>query len=160
MAVDHVRRALPDVDRLPTAQPLVNAEGAWRIGRGISWLRTSISAVASFSQPGWHAGLPRRSRPPRTVDAGREWMAFHSLQRTVGLQVYCAAPSAAWERGTNENTNGLLRDYFPKQTDFSRITVHQLASVVKELNHRPRKCLAYRTPAEVFARATSVALRI
>lgn len=87
-------------------------------------------------------------------------MAFHSLQRTVGLQVYCAAPSAAWERGTNENTNGLLRDYFPKQTDFSRVTVRQLALVVNALNHRPRKCLAYRTPAEVFARATSVALRI
>lgn len=104
--------------------------------------------------------LPQQVRRTRTVDTGREWMAFHSLQRTVGLQVYCAAPSAAWERGTNENTNGLLRDYFPKQTDFSRITVRQLASVVKELNNRPRKCLAYRTPAEVFARATSVALRI
>ncbi|MFO0701216.1 MAG: hypothetical protein U0236_18505 [Nitrospira sp.] len=67
---------------------------------------------------------------------------------------------AAWERGTNENTNGLLRDYFPKRTDFSTITAHQLASVVKALNNRPRKCLAYRTPAEVFARTAGVALHV
>ncbi|MBK8276907.1 MAG: IS30 family transposase [Nitrospira sp.] len=66
----------------------------------------------------------------------------------------------AWERGTNENTNGLLRDYFPKPTNCSRITAHRLASVVKELTHRPRKCLAYRTPAEVFARAAGVALQV
>jgi IS30 family transposase len=104
--------------------------------------------------------LPQQMRRTLTVENGSEWTAFRSLQRTLGLQVYCAAPYAAWERGTNENTNGLLRDYFPKQTDFSMVTAHQLASVVKELNHRPRKCLAYRTPAEVFARATSVARRI
>lgn len=104
--------------------------------------------------------LPQQMRRTLTLDNGSEWTAFRSLQRTLGLQVYLAPPYAAWERGTNENTNGLLRDYFPKQTDFSRITARQLASVVKELNNRPRKCLAYRTPAEVFDRAAGVALRI
>lgn len=103
--------------------------------------------------------LPAHVRRTLTVDNGSEWASFRCLQRTLGLQVYCAAPSAAWERGTNENTNGLLRDYFPKQTDFSTITAHRLASVVEELNNRPRKCLAYRTPAEVFARAAGVALQ-
>ncbi len=104
--------------------------------------------------------LPPQLRRTRTVDNGSEWAMFSCLQRTLGLQVYCAAPSAAWERGTNENTNGLLRDYFPKQTDCPTITAHRLASVVKALNHRPRKCLTYRTPAEVFARVAGVALRI
>lgn len=103
--------------------------------------------------------LPRQVRRTLTVDNGSEWTAFRSLQRTLGLQVYFASPYAAWERGTNENTNGLLRDYFPKQTDFSMITARQLAYVVEELNNRPRKCLAYRTPAEVFARAPGVALQ-
>ncbi len=103
--------------------------------------------------------LPAHVRRTLTVDNGSEWASFRCLQRTLGLQVYCAAPYAAWERGTNENTNGLLRDYFPKQTDFSTITAHRLASVVEELNNRPRKCLAYRTPAEVFARAAGVALQ-
>ena len=103
--------------------------------------------------------LPRQLRRTLTVDNGSEWAMFPRLQRTLGLQVYFAAPYAAWERGTNENTNGLLRDYFPKQTDFSRITAQQLASVVTELTNRPRKCLAYRTLAEVFARASGVALQ-
>ena len=76
-----------------------------------------------------------------------EWGAFHELQRALPLRMYVAPPYAAWERGTNADTNGLLRDYFPKQTDFSTITAYRLASVMTELNNRPRKCLAYRTPA-------------
>lgn len=103
--------------------------------------------------------LPRHVRRTLTVDNGSEWTAFRNLQRTLGLQVYFASPYAAWERGTNENTNGLLRDYFPKRTDLSTIPARHLAQVVKDLNNRPRKCLAYRTPAEVFARAVGVALQ-
>jgi IS30 family transposase len=103
--------------------------------------------------------LPQQVRRTLTVDNGSEWTAFRRLQRTLGIQVYFATPYAAWERGTNENTNGLLRDYFPKQTDFSRIAARRLASGVNALNHRPRKCLAYRTPAEVFTQAVGVALQ-
>lgn len=102
--------------------------------------------------------LPQ-ARQTLTVDNGSEWAMFPRLQRTLGVRVYFAAPYAAWERGTNENTNGLLRDYFPKQTDFSTVTAHQLASVVEELNNRPRKCLAYRTPAEIFAWVPGAALQ-
>ena len=104
--------------------------------------------------------LPPHVRRTLTVDNGSEWAAFRTLQKTLGLQVYFAAPYAAWEfLGTNENTNGLLRDYFPKRTDLSTITARQLAQVVKALNNRPRKCLAYRTPAEVFTRPSGVALQ-
>lgn len=103
--------------------------------------------------------LPQQVRRTLTVDNGSEWTAFRTLQTTLGLRVYFASPYAAWERGTNENTNGLLRDYFPKRTDFSTITARHLAQVVEALNNRPRKCLAYRTPAEVFAQAVGVALQ-
>lgn len=104
--------------------------------------------------------IPPGLRKTLTVDNGSEWVAFRELQQVLGLRVYFATPYAAWERGTNENTNGLLRDYFPKSTDFSQVTPQQLASVVRALNNRPRKCLNYRTPAEVFSAATRVALRL
>jgi IS30 family transposase len=104
--------------------------------------------------------LPSPLRKTLTVDNGSEWGAFQDLQRAVHLRVYFATPYAAWERGTNENTNGLLRDYFPKRTDFSTITARHLAHVVKALNNRPRKCLAYRTPTEVLRARLGVALRI
>lgn len=106
-----------------------------------------------------------RSLPPPllqtlTVDNGSEWGAFQDLQRVLQLRVYFAAPYAAWERGTNENTNGLLRDYFPKPTNFSDVRPAQLAKAVRALKNRPRKCLAYRTPAEVLRARLGVALRI
>jgi IS30 family transposase len=68
----------------------------------------------------------------------------------LGLATYFADPYSAWQRGTNENTNGLLRQYYPKGHDFSTTTRGQLARVAEKLNNRPRKCLAYRTPAEVL----------
>ncbi|MDE2366263.1 MAG: IS30 family transposase, partial [Betaproteobacteria bacterium] len=71
----------------------------------------------------------------------------------TGLAVYFADPYSAWQRGTNENTNGLLRRYFPKGSNFRNITPEMLAAAVKILNHRPRKCLGYRTPYEVFLEA-------
>ena len=75
------------------------------------------------------------------------------------LKVYFANPHAPWERGVNENTNGLLRDYFPKGSDFSAITPARLANVQRMLNNRPRKCLNYRTPIEVLNALPGVALR-
>lgn len=104
--------------------------------------------------------LPTQLLKTLTVDNGSEWGAFQDLQRVLPLRVYFAAPYAAWERGTNENTNGLLRDYFPKHTDFPRVPPAHLANVVRSLNNRPRKCLAYRTPAEVLRARFGVALRI
>ena len=94
--------------------------------------------------------LPGEKRRTLTVDNGKEFACHKDLTQLLGLAVYFAHPYSAWERGTNENTNGLLRQYLPKKADFSQLTDWQLESYVRELNNRPRKCLNYRTPAEVF----------
>ena len=88
-----------------------------------------------------------------TLDNGKEFTQFKKLERKTGLKVYFADPYAAWQRGTNENTNGLLRQYFPKGTDFRNISEKEVAIVVKKLNNRPRKCLNYQTPYEVYCQA-------
>jgi len=75
------------------------------------------------------------------------------------LSVFFADAYCAWQRGSNENSNGLLRRYFPKGTDFSQVSDEQLAAVIENLNNRPRKCLGYLTPHEVVLRAFSGALR-
>jgi IS30 family transposase len=93
-----------------------------------------------------------------TLDNGKEFSQFKELEEQTGLKVYFAEPYAAWQRGTNENTNGLLRFYFPKGTDFRYLSEKALAGVVQKLNNRPRKCLGYRTPQEVFDEALSGAL--
>lgn len=97
--------------------------------------------------------VPKKLRHTLTLDNGKEFARFKSIEKDTGLTVYFADPYSAWQRGTNENTNGLLRRYFPKGLDFRTITDKSLASAVKKLNHRPRKCLGYRTPHEVFQEA-------
>lgn len=102
--------------------------------------------------------IPKKMRKTLTVDNGKEFSSFKELEEKTGLTVYFADPYSAWQRGTNENTNGLLRQYFPKGTDFSKVTEEDLAFAVKRLNHRPRKCLGYQTPHEVFWNNVSGAL--
>ena len=93
-----------------------------------------------------------------TLDNGSECARFDYIETITGMKVFFADPYAAWQRGAIENTNGLLRQYYPKGTDFRRVTEKALQKVVKRLNHRPRKCLGYRTPHEVFMEAQAVAL--
>ena len=85
-----------------------------------------------------------------TPDRGREFQLHGKVTATLGVEFYFPPPHQPWQRGTNENTNGLLREYFPKGYDFSQLSDKDLQKVVDQLNHRPRKCLGYRTPAEVY----------
>ena len=109
-------------------------------------------------------GIHPAARLTMTTDNGKEFSRFKELEKSLGLTVYFAHPYTSWERGLNENTNGLIRQYFPKGTDFSSLTHQAVAKVERSLNNRPRKCLGYRTPAEVFAMSLScspgVALQI
>jgi Transposase and inactivated derivatives, IS30 family len=85
-----------------------------------------------------------------TLDRGKEFAKHHEITKETGIEFYFPAPHQPWARGTNENTNGLLREYFPKGTDISLFTDRMVEQVVYNLNTRPRKCLGYATPYEVF----------
>lgn len=85
-----------------------------------------------------------------TFDNGIEFSSWEHIEKNTGMVVYFAYPYHSWERGTNENTNGLLRQYFPKKYDFNLITEKELRYVVNKLNMRPRKRLDYKTPKECF----------
>lgn len=86
-----------------------------------------------------------------TYDNGVEMAQHKLLTKQTGIDVYFAHPYASWERGTNENTNGLIRRYFPKGTDFNTITNRQLKTVQNKLNNRPRKILNFKTPNEIIS---------
>lgn len=85
-----------------------------------------------------------------TFDNGKEFAQHEFIADSLGAHVYFAHPYHSWERGLNENTNGLLRQYFPKSTNLRKVSQHEVDDAVYRLNHRPRKCLNYRTPHEVF----------
>ena len=87
-----------------------------------------------------------------TADNGTEFHAYAALERTTPTRFYFATPHHAWERGTNENTNGLIRQYLPKRRSMARLTQIDCNRIAAQLNRRPRKRLGYRTPEECYAR--------
>ena len=88
-----------------------------------------------------------------TLDNGTEFHGFKELEDKLGIQVYFAQPYHSWERGTNENTNGLIRQYLPKGSCFKQLTQRQCNQIERELNNRPRKVLGFSTPNEAHAEA-------
>lgn len=96
--------------------------------------------------------LPAYARLSTTLDNGKENHLHYKLRTELNMKTYMADPYSSWQRGTNENTNGLIRRYFPKKTDFTDVSQEELDEVVWELNNRPRKVLGYYTPLEVFER--------
>jgi IS30 family transposase len=111
-------------------------------GHGAEAVRDAIARTIT--------GLPQELRRSLTWDQGAEMSQHARLRIDTGVAVYFCDPHSPWQRGTNENTNGLLRQYFPKGTDLSAHSVDDLAAVGAALNTRPRKTLGWKTPAEAF----------
>lgn len=121
-------------------------------GRGAKAVR---DAIAKKIQK-----LPTQLRRSLTWDQGAELAQHAQLRIDTGLEVYFCDPQSPWQRGTNENTNGLLRQYFPKGTDISRYSARELDAVAITLNSRPRKTLGWRTPAEALNEILSKRTRL
>jgi IS30 family transposase len=95
--------------------------------------------------------LPRHLIRSLTYDQGKEMSQHKAFTISTGMKVYFAHPASPWERGTNENTNGLIRQYFPKGTAFDEVTPQSIKLAQDRLNGRPRRVLDYRTPNEAFS---------
>jgi IS30 family transposase len=111
-------------------------------GYGAEAMRAAIAAQM--------ASMPEQLRRSLTWDRGKELAQHAQLRIDTGIAVYFADPQSPWQRATNENTNGLLRQYFPKGTDLSRWSAEDIQAVAAALNSRPRKTLGYKTPAEAL----------
>jgi transposase InsO family protein len=131
---------LPRMDGYGTRPRIKN--GPAFAGYGAEAVRDAISSSITT--------LPAQLRRSLTWDRGKEMARHAELRIDTGLEVYFCDPYSPWQRGTNENTNGLLRQYFPKGTDLSRHGAAELEAVAAALNGRPRKTLGWKTPAEAL----------
>ena len=107
--------------------------------------KSTVSAIESRIK-----NLPKKVKQTATFDNGPENQKWRDFERRTGLKAFFAHAYHSWERGTNENTNGLIRDYFPKKTDFTKVSNKEIQKVENFLNNRPRKRLGWKTPLEVF----------
>jgi IS30 family transposase len=131
--------------------PPINAESPTTksTGAGAAAVRDAIAGTITT--------LPEQLRRSLTWDQGIEMAQHVQLRLDTGLQIYFCDPRSPWQRGTNENTNGLLRQYFPRGTDLARHSAEELMAVAAALNGRPRKTLGWKTPAEVLTECLSAA---
>lgn len=100
--------------------------------------------------------LPQELYQSLTLDRGTEMHAHKQFTLATDIQVYFCDPQSPWQRGSNENTNGLLRQYMPKGMNLSGLSQHQLNAIARQLNERPRKTLGFRTPAEMFSECVAL----
>lgn len=110
--------------------------------------RTSASMEWAFEQLANR--FPKGTFKTATVDRGKEFACHETLERNFGVEVYFADPYSSWQRGTNENSNGLLREFFPKGTDLAKVSQQDLEYALHFINHRPRKCLGWKSTYESF----------
>ncbi|MGZ0042324.1 IS30 family transposase [Paenibacillus ottowii] len=115
--------------------------------------RTALSMEIAFGVAA--SQYPSGAFQTATADRGKEFACYASLEATHGVQVYFADPYSSWQRGSNENANGLLREFFPKGTDFAQISDEALDKALHLINHRPRQCLGWRTAHESFSEELS-----
>lgn len=118
--------------------------------------RTSDDVIRAFEKR--IMDMPPLLRQTLTYDRGKEMTEHEKLAKRTQLEIFFCDPQSPWQRGTNENTNSLVRDFFPEGTDFSLVSEAELLDVERKLNERPRKCLEYKTPDEVFFSYVPVAL--
>lgn len=116
----------------------------------ITKLQNKTSQATRLAIENRMKNLPRQTKQTATFDNGSENQQWQELEENTGMKCFFAHPYHFWERGTNENTNGLIRDFYPKKTDFTKISDAELQAVENNLNNRPRKRLGWLTPKEVF----------
>ena len=130
---------------------LVERRSKYTVAQGVRH-KTAVAVRAAVVQ----SLLPHQARVHTiTYDNGREFSEHVGMAHDLKATIYFAHPYASWERGVNENTNGLLRQFFPKACNLTQVGQDELATVLAKLNHRPRKTLGFRTPHEVFFGTTT-----
>ncbi len=143
-----------DTVRGPNSQQAGIATHVERRSRYVVARKLNSRKAAAYNEATIKAFRARPDLPAHTftVDHGMEFSQFKQLEQALNTDVYFATPYHAWERGSNENANGLLRQFFPKKSDLSGVHPREISRAVRLLNNRPRKTLGYRTPAEVMQR--------
>jgi IS30 family transposase len=151
-AVDHVLEVIAGLHPLDAAvdQDLSERKSGFLV---TAKMKDGTSAVLNAAKERAFRIIPPQLRQTLTVDNGKEFAGRERLSHRLQMPIYFAHAYASNERATNENTNGLLSQYFPKKTDFRDISHHVLAHVTERLNDRPRKRLNYLTPLEVLTKA-------